>query len=280
MNDAWSSKNRLLPSSVFLQSNKKIIFNCLTCSHEYETSPNHYYNRNGSCPYCANKKLCQDINCNNCFGKSFASHPLVGCFSSKNNSNPRNIFKGSETKYIFECNVCHSEFESKMYNVLTGYWCPYCKNKTEAKILEFLKGNYSNYKTQLRFNWCRYSLTNNIMPFDFGIIDNKILIELDGEHHFNQVSNWSSPDIVQNKDIEKIINSIKNGYLLIHIYQKEVWNNVYDWKDILRKCITYLQENTEPQVLFISCCSKYSTHIQKLDNNIKYKIINPHNFKL
>lgn len=277
--NAWSSNNEISPRMLFLQSNKKIIFNCLTCFHTYDTKVQHYINRNGSCPYCDNKRLCQDTNCTTCFNKSFASHPLINCFSIKNNIIPRNIFKGSETKCIFNCNSCGSEFESKMYNVLTGYWCPYCKKKTEAKLLEFIKDTYSDYKTQLRFDWCRYSLTNNIMPFDFGFVNNKILIELDGEQHFTQVSNWDSPESVQVKDIEKINYSIKNGYSLIHIYQKEVWNNMYNWKDILKRVIKYLKDNTEPVVIFISCYNKYTTHIQQLDN-IKYKIINPQDFKL
>jgi very-short-patch-repair endonuclease len=279
MNTAWSSKNDLFPNNVFLQSNKKIIFNCLKCKHEYETTPNHYYNRNGSCPYCDNKKLC-DNDCEQCFNKSFASHPLVTCWSNKNKINPRNIFKGSENKGIFNCNMCNSEFESKMYNVLTGYWCPYCKNKSEGKLLEFIKSNYKDYKTQVRFDWCRYSQTNNIMPFDFGLIDKKILIELDGEQHFSQVSNWDTPESTQSKDTEKIRNSIQNGYSIIHIYQKEVWNDIYNWKDILTKVINYLEKKKESICILISCVDKYQNHITKLDNMIKYKVINPKNLEL
>jgi very-short-patch-repair endonuclease len=279
MNSAWSSKNELTPRMLFLQSNKKVIFNCLKCCHEYENTPNHYYNREGSCPYCDNKKLCQE-ECEQCFNKSFASHPLVKCWSSKNDTNPRYVFKGSEKRGIFNCHICNSEFESKLFNVLTGYWCPYCKNKTEAKLLEFIKTEYTIYKTQVRFDWCRYSKTNNIMPFDFGITDKKILIELDGEQHFSQVSNWDSPESVQSKDVEKITKSINKSYSVIHIYQKEVWNDDYDWKNILQKAIEYLGKQTIPEVLFISCCSKYSRHIEKLDTHIKYKIINPQDFRL
>ena len=131
----------------------------------------------------------------------------------------------------------------------------------------------------MRFDWCRFSKTNNIMPFDFGLIDKKILIELDGEQHFSQVSNWDSPESTQSKDIEKIKNSIEKYYSIIHIYQKEVWNDTYNWKDILTKVIKYLDKNKEPIALFISCSDKYETHIQKLDS-IQYKIINPHDFKL
>ena len=270
--DAWSTKNEIKPREVFLQSNKKYIFNCVSCTHEYETTANHYYNRNGSCPYCSNKNLCYN-DCDICYNKSFASHHLIACWSSKNTINPRNIFKGSETKCIFNCNICNSEFDSKLYNVLTGYWCPYCKNKSEAKLLECIKSNYIDYKTQIRFDWCRFSKTGNIMPFDFMV--NNILIELDGEQHFSQISNWESPELTQQKDIEKIKYCIKNGYSIIHIYQKEVWNDIYNWKQVIQEAIAYLKSIEEPEVLFISYCNKYESHIAKLDSSIKYIIIKP-----
>lgn len=272
MSKAWSDKNEIIPRMMFLQSNKKCIFNCLKCNHEYETTIHHYYNRDGSCPYCANKYLCQDDNCKSCFIKSFASHPLVSCWSSKNNISPRSIFKGSESKGIFNCNVCNSEFESKMYNVLTGYWCPYCKNKSEAKLLQFL--NKYNCKTQVRFDWCRFSKTNNIMPFDFELMNDKILIELDGEQHFSQVSNWDAPELIQEKDVEKIKKCIENGYSIIHINQEEMWKDKYDWKHILQDNIEHLKNTDNKQVLFISRANKYSSHIEKL-NNIHYKLIQP-----
>ncbi len=247
MAQAWSSLNDITPNKVFLQSNKKMKFNCLKCNHLYETQVLHYYNRNGSCPYCANKYLCNNNKCKICFEKSFASHPKINCWSDKNDKLPRNIFKGSETKYIFNCDKCNSEFESKMYNVLTGYWCPYCKNKSEAKVLTMLKESYPNCKTQIRFDWCRYSETNNIMPFDFGIIDSKILIELDGEQHFNQISNWNSPESVQLKDNEKMKYAIQHGYSIIHIYQVDVWSNT----------------------------NNYDNHIKYMDKSIPYVVINP-----
>jgi DNA-directed RNA polymerase subunit RPC12/RpoP/very-short-patch-repair endonuclease len=275
MSKAWSSLNYVTSRNIFLQSNKKIIFNCLICKHQYETTPNHYYNRDGSCPYCSNKYLCDKEDCNQCFNKSFASHPLAHCWSVKNDKNPRNLFKGSETNGIFNCDICHSDFESKLYNVLTGYWCPYCKKKTEALVLKFLKEQDSSYKTQLRFDWCRYSLTNNIMPYDFGCHNKKILIEIDGEQHFNQISNWDSPEIVQNKDIEKIKYSIQNNYSIIHIYQPDIWKNKYNWKDILLKTIQQLIESENRKVIFISSCDKYNIYITQLPEEIQYEVIYP-----
>ena len=268
MAEEWSAKNQVQPRQAFLQSNKKAIFDCKQCGHEYETTINHYYNRDGSCAYCSNQKLC-DQECDICFNKSFASHPKVGCWNSKNTKLPRQVFKGSEHRAIFTCDKCSSEFDAKVYNILTGYWCPYCKNKSEAKMLQFLSNEYSECKKQLRFDWCRFSKTNSIMPFDFGV--GKILIELDGEQHFVQISNWDAPENIQAKDIEKIQKCIAEGYSIIHISQLDVWFDKYDWKKVLREEIAVLLD-APPTCVFISSTDCYEMHCASLEN---CKIVNP-----
>ena len=272
--DAWSHLNEKTPRQMFLQSNKKAKFCCLVCKHNYETTITHFYNRNGSCPYCSNKYLCDDTSCSACFQKSFASHPQIHCWSSKNTVNPRSVFKGSEKRCIFDCDVCHSEFEAKLYNVLTGYWCPFCKNKTEAKMARFLQKIYPECTTQGRFDWCRFSITNNIMPFDFMVGD--IFIELDGEQHFTQISNWDTPESVQVKDIEKIQKAVKEGYSVIHLLQMDVWNDTYDWKRVLQATMEEL-ENSTPQCIFLQkeTCTKYNTHIMQLGDSVMFSCKHP-----
>ena len=269
---AWSTDNEIQPRQVFLQSNKKIKFICLKCLHTYENTPNHYYHRDGSCPYCANKYLCDKEDCNTCFQKSFASHPQIHCWSKKNTNSPRTLFKGSDISGIFDCDLCHSEFKSKLYNILTGYWCPYCKKKTEAKVHTFLKLLDDEWDTQLRFSWCRFSNTRNVMPFDFGSITKKILIEVDGEQHFTQISNWDDPESIQIKDIEKINYCIKEGFSIIHINQLDIWNDVYDWKNIIETEINRLH-GKDPQCSFISSTPIYTLHISKLNNTVHYTLI-------
>ena len=271
---AWSDDNDIQPRQVFLQSNKKVKFNCLICYHTYDTTVQHYINRNGSCPYCANKYLCEKEDCIPCHQKSFASHPQIHCWSMKNTMSPRALFKGSETTCIFDCDMCHSEFKSKLYNVLTGYWCPYCKKKTEAKVNTFLKKQEGEWSTQLRFPWCRFSNTGNIMPFDFGSVSKKVLIEVDGTQHFTQISNWDSPENVQIKDIEKIQYCLKEGFSIIHINQLDIWNNVYDWKKVLQTEIERLHEKG-PRCSFISSKPLYDSYISKLCDTIAYTLINP-----
>ena len=274
MDKAWHLDNGKKSRYVFLQSNTKIKFNCLICLHTYETTPNHYYNRDNQCSYCSNRKLCEKDDCTLCFQKSFASHPKIQSWSKKNKTIPRKLFKGSETTCTFDCDICKSEFKSKLYNVLTGYWCPYCKKKTEATVYKFLKLQDEEWTAQLRFPWCRFSNTGHVMPFDFGSISKKIIIEVDGGQHFTQVSNWDAPESVQKKDIEKINYCIKEGFSIIHINQIDIWKNVYDWKEVIENEI-YLLENQEPQCRFISSTPIYDSHISKLDSTIRYKIINP-----
>jgi very-short-patch-repair endonuclease len=185
---------------------------------------------------------------------------------------PRSVFQGSNQEARFDCETCHSSFDSKLYNVLTGYWCPYCKKKTETILNAFLEGEYP-IKKQARFDWCRFSETGNIMPFDVMRKDHPILIELDGNQHFIQISNWGTPEIVQKKDVEKIQYSIQNGYSIIHLPQEDVWHDRYDWKTALREVMASL-ESADPQCIFL--CSDpavYEAHLQHLGESVPYRMV-------
>lgn len=78
---------------------------------------------------CSSRKLCSDIHCKECYEKSFASSDKVKYWSKQNNKNPRDIFKFSNVKYIFDCGDCGHQFESILNNILNGHWCPYCSHR-------------------------------------------------------------------------------------------------------------------------------------------------------
>lgn len=124
----WSNKNKLRPNEVGLNSNKKFWFNCDKCLHEFFTQLDSI-NKGSWCPYCTNQKLCDNNGCNICYEKSFASHEKSIYFSKKNIENPRDLFKGTHKKYIFECETCKHDFETAI-NKITGTdrWCPFCSN--------------------------------------------------------------------------------------------------------------------------------------------------------
>ncbi len=63
------------------------------------------------------------------YERSFASHPKAKFWSLKNPNTPRDFFKGSNKKCLFNCNICKHEFERKLYHVKQGKWCSYCAGK-------------------------------------------------------------------------------------------------------------------------------------------------------
>ena len=277
MREEWSATNEKTPRQVFLQSNRTYMFDCVKCEHSYTNTATHYYNRGRACPYCANVKLCEAEDCVTCFNKSFASHPRMACWSPKNILNPRMTFKGAEKRAIFDCDVCLTEFNTLLYNALSGFWCPRCKNKSEAKVLKYLQAEYPDCKTQLRYEWARFSKTNNIMPFDFGLEEEKILIELDGIQHFEQVSNWGSHEDIREKDVEKTKKAVEAGYSVIHIFQEEVWKDVYDWKETLRGHVERLKGKKEEKArcVFISRRDIYGAHIKGVEEYVTVKQVQP-----
>lgn len=60
------------------------------------------------------------------FERSLSSCKYNGIFSEKNNTDPKNIFKGSVRKYIFVCGKCDHEFHMRPNDVTNNHWCPYC----------------------------------------------------------------------------------------------------------------------------------------------------------
>jgi hypothetical protein len=101
------------------------------------------------------------------------------------------------------------------------------------------------------------------MPFYFCV--GPILIELDGEQHFSQVSNWGSHEFTRKKDVEKIKAALLNGYFVIHLLQYDVWNDIYDWKAVLRSEINRLAEAATTQCVFLQSHSKYGVHAAELE---------------
>ena len=92
--------------------------------------------------------------------------------------------------------------------------CGCLKSAGEEKIIQLLKDNNIQFKTQITFNDCK---DISLLKFDFGIIQNKkllYLIEYDGQQHYNYTNNgWNNKE-----NYEKVKNhdNIKNQYCLSH----------------------------------------------------------------
>nr|WRK65237.1 restriction endonuclease [Marseillevirus futianmevirus] len=238
----WSvEKNKQSPREVFASSGKKFWFECGRCKHSFETSMCSVSNGH-FCPFCSSppKKLCSSSDCKTCFEKSFASHEKAEFWSfEKNKQSPREVFASSGKKYWFECEKKH-KFSSALYSVSSGHWCPLCKNKTEAKLFNFLQEQFKDPIHQFKVSWCRNPETNREFPFDFCV--SKTIIELDGRQHYEQVSNWKSPELNQKSDRYKEEQAIKNGYSVLRILQDDIWNDKIDWKKLLLENVRDYEE--------------------------------------
>jgi very-short-patch-repair endonuclease len=222
----WLDENNITPDKVFkCADRKKFKFKCDKCIHTFEMNLKCITTKGQWCPYCAHQKLCENNECQMCWTNSFASVERSKYLNDKL-INPRTLFKSSNKVYKFDCDVCNKIFPCQLSDITRGVWCSFCVNKTEKILFDKLVEKYDNLKRQYKVDWCK-----NIkhLPFDFVIEERKIIIELDGKQHFEQIGNWQSPEKNREIDIYKMNCANENSFSVIRILQKDVYNNKYDW---------------------------------------------------
>lgn len=122
-------ENKINPRFVTKYSGNKAKFNCNICKHIFNARICDITKKNSWCPYCARSgcKLCENNDCEYCFERSFASHERSKYWSPKNETQPRQVFKNTNKKYIFSCNSCLHDFSATLAHIVTDEsWCPYC----------------------------------------------------------------------------------------------------------------------------------------------------------
>jgi very-short-patch-repair endonuclease/DNA-directed RNA polymerase subunit RPC12/RpoP len=134
----WSDKNKLKPRQTTKGSSRvKFWFDCPGCNHDFDSPINDITKKKSHwCPYCSSKNLCDDIDCDFCFNKSFVSYTgrtvsgilKVKCWSNKNKLKPRQVTKQCNKKFFFDCPECEHVFDSVLASITRKVprWCPYC----------------------------------------------------------------------------------------------------------------------------------------------------------
>jgi very-short-patch-repair endonuclease len=241
----WSKINNKDPRQVLKWSSQSYYFDCDKCSHKFCNTVAHI-SEGEWCGYCTNQKLCDDDECQTCFNKSFASSEKAVYWSDANIIKPRQAFKSSSKKYIFNCSDCNQEYIAVLSSITGGRWCGCIINKTETKLFEHLTSDYNIiFEKQKKFDWCK---NKKCLPFDFYCEEYNVMIELDGPQHFKQVSNWKSPEETQKTDKYKMECANKNGYSVIRLLQEDVFNDKNNWKIKLKNAI---KKYNKPTNIFI-----------------------------
>ena len=252
----WCDDNDCSPEEVLKGSDKKFYFNCDKCPHKFIIRLKHISSHNKWCPYCSHQKLCDENNCSTCYINSFAS--VERCeFLCDKTINPRSLFKSSNNKkYKFICDTCIKPFDKILSDVTRGIWCPHCVNKTETKLYDELT-KYYIVNRQFKPTWCKNPKTNNYLPYDFVIKDLGIIIEQDGIQHFEQIGNWQSPELTKINDIYKMQCANENGYSIIRILQKDIWNDKYNWLEELLNNIDKIINDNKVQNIYMCKNNEY-----------------------
>lgn len=255
----WSSKNIIKPREILKFTHKKYWFDCGNCNHSFEKIINDITSNNSWCPYCANRLLCDEkLNCNYCLNKTFSCVDKSKYWSSKNKVKPNQIFKSTAEKYWFDCDKCFNEFESKLSHVTDGSWCPKCRYKTEDKLYKILLEKYPTLISQCKMDWCK-----NIkhLPFDFVLLERKIIIEQDGEQHWKQVAKWKTPEHNRERDIYKMKCANENGFSVIRLLQEDVLFDKYDWLTQIMSNINKITLDNRVQNIYMCLKDEYKDFV-------------------
>lgn len=93
--------NTKTPGDYALNSHHKAWFTCNDCGHDFNKIIKNC--KNSWCPFCHHLQLCNNNECKSCLINSFALHPKAIYWSDKNIVKPRDITKGTNKKYLFNC---------------------------------------------------------------------------------------------------------------------------------------------------------------------------------
>lgn len=120
-------------------------------------------------------------------------------------------YKNSRSKVKIFCTKCNKYFYQLGINHSSGHGCPSCKEpRGEIAISLYLDKINIKYEKYKKFDGLIYK---NGLNFDFYLSDLNLLIEYDGEHHFEVVDYSKDPDTNMNKfELTKLRDKIKNDW--------------------------------------------------------------------
>lgn len=123
------------------------------------------------------------------------------------------IYVDSHTKLLWECKHGH-QWLAEPYRIKDlNNWCPICNESLgERTVSDYLKQKNISFEREKKFSDCKGK--RQVLPFDFYLSEQNILIEFDGRQHYMPVNfRGCSNEQAQKTHLELIRNDkIKNEY--------------------------------------------------------------------
>ena len=251
----WSIINKLKPNDIPYSYHKKFWFDCDKCEHKFEKGIRTVSVLNTWCPYCAGKKICENDNCNDCFKKSFASNPKSKFWSDKNKIRPRNVFKGCNEKYFFDCKE-HGSFEISPNNISSlNRWCKKCGYESASSKKQLSLEDFINKSKKIHLDNYDYS------KVIYNGCDNNVIIICKKHGEFQQTpynhytgSGCNKCGIIKSSESKKYSN---NDFIE---KANNIHNNKYDYSKIL-----YVNSTTKIEII----CNIHGSFFQEPTSHLQ-----------
>ena len=245
-----------------LHSGDKVKWKCKTNKdcHIYESRISDRTRIEGTtnCPYCCVpvKKICSKEGC--WCNSLWKTNPELKEIYDGDINDLKKYTNGSEIKIKLKCKSgkeCHKWYSTINHQTgLNSRGCPYCINKTEQKIYDKIITFYPLIKQQYKIEWCK---NKTYLPFDFVLENDKIIIELDGIQHFEQISNWTSPEETHINDKYKMKCANNNSFSVIRLLQSDVFYDTYNWLEELKTNIEKIKNENIVQNIYMCKDNEY-----------------------
>ena len=72
-----------------------------------------------------------------------------------------------------------------------------------------------------------------------------------------QISNWQSPELTREHDIYKMKCANQNGFSIIRLLQKDIWNDRYDWLQEITNNIDKIVSEKKVQNIYMCKNDEY-----------------------
>jgi hypothetical protein len=132
----------------------------------------------------------------------------------------------------FTCKRCGKDYKCRWKDITySSHSCPASTSSGETIVKEFLKEQGIPYLTQRDTLKCINPDTHYVLPYDFQLVNKKVIIEVQGEQHYRFVPVFHGTEegfkYQQKKDAYKKKHALECGFKYLEIDYKQIEDGSY-----------------------------------------------------